>query len=100
MNPQAMNDSYPRICSEVGLTCDNCVAATARNLATICKGLRGAALGQLFVQIYPASACAPMHAHFAAEYREAASEVASLGESLPPRRGVRFARPRTMAAVA
>jgi len=29
-------------------------------------------IGQVFVQIYPHPACAPMHAHFAESYRAAA----------------------------
>lgn len=105
MDPQAINDNYPRICSEVGLACETCVASTARSLASICKGLRGKAVVQLFVQLYPNQSCAPMHAHFAAEYREATSEAASPGETLSAtpvaqRREVMFARPRAMAAVA
>ena len=84
MDGQANNDNYPRICSEVGLDCETCTAATARSLAAVCKGLRGKAVAQLFVQIYPNSACAPMHSHFTAEYR----------------REVMLARPQAIAAVA
>lgn len=65
---------YPRICQEVGLTCEACTAETARQLAEACIGLRGKMIGQLFVQIHPHSACAPMHAHFASCYREASPE--------------------------
>jgi hypothetical protein len=68
-------NNYPTICSEVGLTCETCIASTARDLAAVCKGLRGKALGQLFVQIYSHSACAPMHSQFAACYRAASSET-------------------------
>lgn len=95
-------NNYPQICSEVGLTCESCTSSSARDLAAICKGLRGKAVGQLFVQIYPSPACAPMHAHFAACYREAAveSSAAQARASLPERREVTFARPRAMAAVA
>jgi len=67
------DDIYPRICSETGLTCEGCTAETARQVAAVCKGLRGKAIGQLFVQIHPHAACARMHTHFAAQYREAAS---------------------------
>ncbi|MSV34865.1 MAG: hypothetical protein EXQ47_04615 [Bryobacterales bacterium] len=84
------------------MTCETCTAATARNLAAVCKGLRGKAVAQLFVQIYPHSACSPMHSHFAAKYREASAElVAELpAEPASSRREVKFARPRALAAVA
>lgn len=62
------NDNYPRLCSEVGLTCESCTSETARQLARVCKGLRGKMITQLFVQIYPHSACSRMHGHFTASY--------------------------------
>lgn len=65
--------NYPQLCLNVGLTCEACTEATARELAQICKGLRGKGIGQMFVQIYPRAACAPMHAHFAECYRLAAA---------------------------
>ena len=108
MNPLS-NDNIPQICSEVGLTCESCTAETARHLAAVCKGLPGKMVAQLFVQIYPNSACAPMHRRFAAHYQEAAtalaetlaeSPAAPVEEPLPQRREVKFARPRVMAAVA
>ena len=68
-----MENTYPQLCSEVGLTCEACTSATAVQLARACKGLRGKAIGQLFVQIHPHPACSRMHAHFAESYR-AASE--------------------------
>ena len=95
-------NSYPQICSEVGLTCDRCTTSTARQLAAICKGLRGKAIGQLFVQLYPDPACSRMHAFFAGKYREANDElnaVAAIDEA-PQRKEVTFARPRVMYAVA
>lgn len=97
-----MNDAnnYPQICSEVGLTCESCTSSTARDLAAICKGLRGKAVGQLFVQIYPNPACAPMHSHFAACYREGEGELAAPAAAEQERREVTFARPRAMRAVA
>jgi len=67
------DNTYPRICLEVGLTCETCTAGTARQLAAVCKGLRGKMIGQLFVQIHPHAACAPMYKHFAEHYREALS---------------------------
>jgi hypothetical protein len=107
MNPLS-NDNIPQICSEVGLTCEICTAETARNLAAVCKGLPGKMVAQLFVQIYPNSACAPMHRSFASHYRDASALAetltetlaASAEEALPQRREVKFARPRMMAAVA
>ena len=100
MNPLS-NDNIPQICSEVGLTCESCTAETARNLAAVCKGLPGKMVAQLFVQIYPNSACAPMHRSFAAHYREATEAVAEqMEELLPQRREVGSAGPRIMAAVA
>lgn len=62
-------NNYPQLCFETGLNCHSCAAGTARTLAQVCKGLRGKMIGQLFVQIHPHSACAPMHAHFARSYR-------------------------------
>jgi hypothetical protein len=108
MNPLS-NDNIPQICSEVGLTCEICTGETARNLAAVCKGLPGKMVAQLFVQIYPNSACAPMHRRFAAHYQQASAAlaetlaetmVAPAEEVLPQRREVGSARPRMMAAVA
>jgi hypothetical protein len=108
MNPLS-NDSIPQICSEVGLTCEICTAETARNLAAVCKGLPGKMVAQLFVQIYPNSACAPMHRRFAAHYQEASAALAEtiseaiaalVEEPLPQRREMRSARSRIMVAVA
>ena len=100
MESAADRNNYPQLCSEVGLTCESCTRATARDLAAICKGLRGKAIGQLFVQIYPNSACSPMHSYFAAQYREASGDLAAAAEPLIERREVMFARPRAIAAVA
>lgn len=67
-------DTYPGICHDVGLDCETCTESTARNLAKICKGLRGKLIGQMFVQIYTDPACSKMHAHFAAAYAAASIE--------------------------
>jgi hypothetical protein len=67
-------NTYPRICHEVGLDCKTCTEGTARNLAKVCKGLRGKMIGQLFVQIYTDPACAQMHGHFAEAYMAASIE--------------------------
>jgi hypothetical protein len=72
-NTSAM-DTYPGICHDVGLDCETCTEGTARNLAKICKGLKGKLIGQLFVQIYTDPACARMHAHFEAAYLAASIE--------------------------
>ena len=67
----AYEESYPNICIEVGLTCEACTSHTAREVARVCKGLRGKMVGQMFVQLYPHPACSPMHANFAQAYRDA-----------------------------
>ena len=64
-------NTYPRLCLEVGLNCEACTAETGRQLAKSCKGLRGKMVSQLFIQIHPHAACARMHANFARAYREA-----------------------------
>ena len=95
-------NTYPQMCSEVNLTCESCTSASARKLAAICKGLRGKAIGQLFVQIYTDPACARMHSHFAAHYREGADELEAMPvtEVLPARREVTRARGHAMFAAA
>jgi hypothetical protein len=45
-------------------------------------------IGQLFVQIYPNSACAPMHAHFADCYRGSAAASGEALEEIPMRKPV------------
>src|SRR5579872_131438 len=88
MNKPA-TETLPQICSEVGLSCQSCTAETARQVAAVCKGLRGKAIGQMFVQLYPNAACAPAHKMFAAHY-ESASET-------PKRRDFMSVRPAAMA---
>jgi hypothetical protein len=51
-------------------------------------------IGQLFVQIYPNSACAPMHAHFAESYRASATAFGDVREAVAMR------KPAAMTAVA
>ena len=68
--------TIPSICLEVGLNCKECTANTAREVAKICKGLRGKMMGQMFVQLYPNPACSPMHGYFAQAYREASAREA------------------------
>ena len=64
-------DSYPALCDTVGLSCETCVTDSATHLASVCKGLRGPMVTQMFVQIYTESACSPMSQQFAASYRRA-----------------------------
>jgi hypothetical protein len=68
-------NNYPSRCLEVGLGCEECTASSAREMARLCQGLRGKAIAQLFVQIHTDPACARMHAHFSAAYREASGET-------------------------
>lgn len=107
---------YPNLCIQVGLTCEACVGETARQLAQACQGLRGKMIGQMFVQIHPHSACAPMHARFQDAYLAASAKrvgdqqvmfpemqacnQAMPGETLAPRKAPSRERRKTMAAVA
>jgi hypothetical protein len=97
------------VCIEVGLACETCAGESARQLAAVCKGLKGKMIGQMFVQIYPRSACGRMHSHFAEAYRQAsACELAATPEAgrvdvdraTIPRRGPAPERRRVMVAVA
>jgi hypothetical protein len=106
MDTSPGND-YPRLCFEVGLTCEVCTEASAVQLANVCKGLRGKMIGQLFVQIYPNPACAPMHSYFAAAYRAAnasepicEAEAETLETPMPNRKGPAPERRQVMVAVA
>jgi len=67
----AYDESYPSICIEVGLTCEGCTSNTAREVARVCKGLRGKMVGQMFLQLYPDPACSRMLSNFAQAYRDA-----------------------------
>jgi len=74
MNPlglAVLQDTYPHLCINVGLTCEACTTDSARQLASACQGLRGPAIRQLFVQIYPDPACSVMASHFERNYKEA-----------------------------
>jgi hypothetical protein len=90
----SLRNSYPQLCFDVGLTCQVCTAASAQQVAQVCKGLKGKMIGQLFVQLYPNSACAPMHGYFADCYRANSGGVEGVPEELPKR------KPAVMAAVA
>lgn len=70
--PDAPQDTYPSLCINMGLTCQACTEESARHLATTCLGLRGPAVRQLFVQIYPDPACSAMAWHFERSYKGAA----------------------------
>jgi hypothetical protein len=97
---RAAESDYRRTCSEAGLNCESCTRATAHQLAAICKGLRGKMIAQLFVQIYPNSACAPMHGHFATCYLDASTVHVVSTQPRPLRKESAPARPRAFAAVA
>ena len=74
MNPlglAVLQDTYPHLCINVGLSCETCTTDSARHLASACHGLRGPAIRQLFVQIYPDPACSPMAVHFEQQYKKA-----------------------------
>jgi len=64
----------PKACADEGLECSGCTRRTASQLAQVSKGLPPRLLTQLFVQLYPNPECSPMHARFAASYREASEE--------------------------
>jgi hypothetical protein len=84
-------NTYPRICDDVGLDCKTCTEGTARNLAKLCKGLRGKMIGQLFVQIHSDPACARMHGHFADAYA-LASEIGLLAVAAGAKKPPQFER--------
>ncbi len=89
-------NTYPQLCFTVGLTCEACTAESARQLAQVCKGMRGKMIGHLFIQLYPNPACAPMHRHFAESYL-AGGEAP---EEVPVRKPAAMAARAGMAAVA
>jgi len=70
-------DSYPSLCINMGLTCEDCTTESARHLAKTCRGLRGPSVRQLFVQIYPDPACSAMAARFEKSYQEASTMLAA-----------------------
>ena len=70
MHYSSNTDNYPALCLDVGKDCRSCVKDTASEAAKVCPGLKGKALGQLFVMLYPNSGCAPMAKRFAREYAE------------------------------
>jgi hypothetical protein len=67
--------NYPSVCFDLGMDCISCVQETARESAKVCPGLKGKAIGQIFVLLYPKAACAPMHQQFAVEYLRAPGEL-------------------------
>lgn len=62
---------YPALCVEVGLNCESCTEASARELARACPDLPGKSVKQLFVQIHEYPACLPMRGNFFKAYAEA-----------------------------
>jgi len=96
MTPSSNEANYPALCLEVGLDCATCVKGTATEAAKVCPGLKGKAIGQLFVLLYPNSACAAMHHCFSEEYQNAPGE---LSERVP-RRPTGNVNSKRLAAVA
>ncbi|MEQ1887071.1 MAG: hypothetical protein ABL967_18560 [Bryobacteraceae bacterium] len=105
---ETIHDGRPSVCSEAGLACETCVASTARQLAGVCKALKGKMIGQMFVQLYTEPACARMHGVFAEAYRSAELELAEIQTPQKPavmeygyeRREVGSGRPHVMVAYA
>jgi hypothetical protein len=70
---------FPALCVEVGLNCESCTEASARELSASCPGLPGKLVSQLFVQIHVYPACLRMHGNFARAYADASmSAVAAV----------------------
>ncbi len=51
---------FPALCVELGLNCEACTEASARQLSASCPGLPGKLVSQLFVQIHVYPACSRM----------------------------------------
>lgn len=66
-----LNERNPETCLSLGLDCQSCVGHTARNLASICRGMTPVGLSVAFVQMYPSPACAKMEVQFGAAYADA-----------------------------
>ncbi len=62
---------FPALCVEMGLNCESCTEASARELSTSCPGLPRKLVSQLFVQIHAYPACLRMHGNFARVYAKA-----------------------------
>ena len=75
MHMSTSGSNYPSVCFDLGMDCISCVRETARESAKVCPGLKGKAIGQIFVLLYPQAACAPMHQQFADEYLRAPGEL-------------------------
>jgi hypothetical protein len=70
MTHSTQNDP-PALCVEVGLNCESCTAASARELARACPELPVKLVKQLFVQIHAYTACTRMYGNFSRAYAEA-----------------------------
>lgn len=82
-------------CREAGLSCRECVAATASNLAAVAADLNSALVRQFFFLMYPEPACASM----ATEFVQILNAQAARPE--PPRAAMALEEPaRWQAAVA
>lgn len=57
-------------CRGENLSCNECVAHAATNLATIASQLNGSAVRQLFFALYPAEPCLSMASAFVQVYQK------------------------------
>jgi len=57
-------------CREENLSCHECVAHAATNLATIATDINGPAVRQLFFAMYPAEPCLTMATAFVQVYHQ------------------------------
>jgi hypothetical protein len=62
---------FPALCVEVGLNCESCTEASARQLSASCPDLPGKLVSRLFVQIHVHPACSRMHGNFTRAYAKA-----------------------------
>jgi hypothetical protein len=68
---------FPALCVEVGLNCEACTEASARQLSATCPSLPGRLVTQLFMQIHVHPACSPMRGNFARAYAKASVAAAA-----------------------
>lgn len=66
-----VTENRPETCSNLGLECGTCMRKAASSVAAICHGLDSHGLLQIFLGMYPSTACHPMAPTFESAYREA-----------------------------
>lgn len=89
-------ENRPHSCFALGLECESCVEASARQVAAICQTLGGSRASDVFFQIFADPACAGMRPRFEAAYRQAAE----LAEELPRKPVIRAPQRTPSIAVA